>query len=397
MSKLFSITSWFFVCLLLLSCNDKDEYRVDSDFQIYLQRFEKEALKYGYTYDFKGTGIIIEYADLVDKTAGLTHFENPIRIEIDRTYWEALEKKAGTDLMKEDLIFHELGHGLLNRKHLNSTLENGEWKSLMCGGEKVNDRSWNINYRGVRRDYYIQELFDENTSAPEFSSNQLLIDTTSYKPSLQLNFNSPSQAGFTLKDTIQYKTSLDLSTGRFKFESKSDKSIIFSASTTTNIQSDFSYQVTVEFPEGDATAQYGIVFGTIPSRTNINPESIEYFTINNQQKMFMGNNTWYSFYTELYRKIIKIGGKNKLKINKLGNNLYYSINNEYCYSTEIEANNTGYNFGFMIPPMAVLFFDDFVIAQKSSSSVPSLVQQKKQVIFETSEIITFQPKQLLKK
>ncbi len=397
MPKYTTIVTCFIVFMFFISCKDNDEYRVDSDFLVYLERFEKEAEKYGYNYNFESTGLIIEYADLDDNTAGLTHYENPIRIEIDKTYWDALSKKAGADLMREDLIFHELGHGLLNRKHLNTTLENGEWKSMMCGGDKIDDRSWNINYRGVRRNYYLLELFDEKTPAPDFSSNKLLVDTLGFKSQLQLNFNSPSQAGFTLKDTLQYKTSLDLSTGRFKFESKIDKAIIYSSGTGIDIQSDFSFQLTIEFPEGDSNAQYGIVFGTMPSKSNNYPESVEYLTINNKQKFFIGNNSWYSFYTELSKSNIKIGGKNKLKINKVGQMLYYFINDEYCYSTEIEATNPGNNFGFLIPPMGVIYIDDFKIAQKSKSLVPNLNKQIKQLNFESTISTTLNQHQILKK
>ena len=134
------------VSFLLTSCND-DEYRVGSEFSEYLNRFDSLATKHGRNLDIKSSGLIIEFADLKDNTAGLTHYEDPIRIEIDQKYWTDISKTAGADLMKEDLLFHELGHGLLRRSHLNSTLENGDWKSIMCGGDKVNDSAWNINYR----------------------------------------------------------------------------------------------------------------------------------------------------------------------------------------------------------------------------------------------------------
>jgi len=133
------ISMLFFVLILsFFSCKDTDEYNVDSAFTDYLQRFEDEAATRGRYFDLHKTGLIIEFGNLKGGYAGLTHYENPIRIEIDQKYWNAITKYAGSDLMKEDLIFHELGHGLLGRKHLNSTLENGDWKSIMCGGDKVN-------------------------------------------------------------------------------------------------------------------------------------------------------------------------------------------------------------------------------------------------------------------
>src|ERR1035437_9451238 len=108
-------------------------------------------------------------------------------------------------MMKEDLIFHELGHGLLKRDHLNLTLENGDWKSIMCGGDKVGTRSWNINYKGIRRNYYIDELFDENTPAPDFSSNMFLADSTGFKKALSLDFNTVKTAGWSLGEDANHK------------------------------------------------------------------------------------------------------------------------------------------------------------------------------------------------
>src|ERR1035437_3275505 len=180
------------VTLGLASCKNSSEHRVGSEFTVYVQRFQDEATKHGQNLDIVNGGLIVEFADLKDGVAGLCHYEKPIRIEIDRTYWNAIDKFADADLMKEDLLFHELCHGFLGRKHLNSTLENGDWKSIMCGGDKVNNRSWNINYHGVRRAYYLNELFNESTSAPDYSSLQFLADTTGFSQFSSLNFDSPA-------------------------------------------------------------------------------------------------------------------------------------------------------------------------------------------------------------
>ena len=186
-------------------------------------------------------------------------------------------------MMKEDLLFHELGHALLGRKHLNSTLENGDWKSIMCGGDKVNNRSWNINYRGERRKYYLDELFDESTKQPDFASNLLIADTTGFKIVYQRNFNTDAQAVWAIKDTSVYKTSLD--NGRLRFQSRANDTYFVYVGTpavVVTLQSDFSFEMTLQCPTGDASNQYGLVFGPIPpSLTN---DSTEYFSINNNRK-----------------------------------------------------------------------------------------------------------------
>ncbi len=365
-----------FVVLLAVSCKDPHEYRVDKSFTDYLQRFENEGSKRGKSFDFRTSGLIIEFADLSNNTAGLTHYETPVRVEIDKTYWNDITNSAGEDLMKEDLIFHELGHSLLGRAHLNATLDNGDWKSVMCGGTKVNDRSWNINYRGVRRQYYLDELFDTNAVAPDISKTVLTIDTTGYVTDLQRTFDSEAQAIWALVDDSQHKISID--NGRLCFQSKIDKTYLVFANLGTNavnINSTFSYELTFYFPASTNANQYGLIFGPVPDGSSGINDPVEYFTINNNQRMFMGNRSWYSYFTELDEKSILIAGVNKLKVYKVGSFLYYFINNTYCYSSEIVASSNLNQFGFMVPPQSTLWIDNFRIAHKNSpGSKPSYIK-----------------------
>ena len=74
------------ILLIFSSCKDTDEYRVDAEFDDYLQRFLTKASLHGRNFDLHHTGLIIEFGQLSENTAGLTHYENPIRIQIDKTY-----------------------------------------------------------------------------------------------------------------------------------------------------------------------------------------------------------------------------------------------------------------------------------------------------------------------
>jgi len=372
------------VALGLVSCGNSDEHKVDAKFTEYIQRFQDEATKHGKNLDLINGGLIVEFADLKDGVAGLCHYEKPIRIEIDKTYWDAISKYADADLMKENLLFHELGHGFLGRKHLNSTLENGDWKSIMCGGDKVNGRSWNINYHGVRRAYYVDELFNESTAAPTYSSLQLVADTIGYSTVHNLNFNSQSQSGWQIKDTVSYSTSLTTD-GKLKFQSKIAQAYLVSL-TTPAISTNFSYELTIENSAGNATDQYGIIFGNIPADKNGNNSPIEYFNINNSKKMFMGNRTYYSFFTELDQSKIVPAGKNKLKVFKIGGMIYYFINNSYVYCSEIVTTDGLNKFGFMVPAQGTVLVDNFIIAQPRISGAPTRVKQSQPLQFEITPI-----------
>lgn len=379
----------FFILLIisLFSCKDRNEYRVDTEFTPYLQRFLDSAKVHNRIFDVQTNGLIIEFADLKENTAGLTHYEDPIRVEIDETYWNDISKKAGAEMMKENLIFHELGHGLLDRGHLNTTLENGDWKSIMCGGEKVNERPWNINYRGIRREYYISELFNENTIAPDFSTIDFSVlksygvDTTGFSPSLFLSFNTEEQSGFKIQNNAEYQTSLD--NGRLRFQSKVDQVFLVFAKTNVNTQYDFVYQLNIEYPSGDSSNQYGLIFGTRPDSTNLFlPESIEYFTVNNNQKMYMGNRTWYSYFTQLHEPQIIAGGRNTLKVMKINEMIYYFINNTYVYCSEIEANKIGNYFGFMVPVKGTVWLENLSISDKNNTKKSSRIKQSQSIDFE---------------
>jgi len=96
--------------------------------------------------------------------------------------------------------------------------------------------------------------------------------------------------------------------------------------------------------------------------------------------MFLGNRSWYSFYTELTKSSINPGGANKMKIFKIGTMLYYFINDVYYYQSEIFANSNIGQFGFMVPPRGIVWIDNLLISQKTGTAVNSKVKQDIQII-----------------
>lgn len=162
------------ILALLVGCRDEREssgytYDVDNELAPYLAAFEKEAAKRNHTFNLKEDGIIMKFADLQDPTIGLCTYSDPIKVEIDRAYWAATLESQNCINLRENVVFHELAHGLLQRRHLNTTLENDEWKSLMCGNPPASDRNWSVNFNGARKEYYLDELFDMQTPAPSYT------------------------------------------------------------------------------------------------------------------------------------------------------------------------------------------------------------------------------------
>lgn len=374
----------YFIVLLFtfvqFSCKDYDEYHVDNEFAKYVQRFVVEGEKRGRSFNFEESGLIIEFADLEENTAGLCHYENPIRIEIDSIYWRNIGKSAGVELLKEDIIFHEMGHGILGRRHLNTVLENGDWKSIMCGGDKVDGRSWNINYHGQRRDYYLDELFKESTPIPDIFGMNLPVDTSGFIIKLNYSFDNEASMGWKLTSNSQYSTASQ--SGKLRFTSKINKTYFVFAKTNIDVQSDFSFEFNIHNDWGDNDFQSGMIFGFNPeSDTIMTTESIEYFNITNQQKMFMGNRTWYSFYTELTKPQIYKNTENKLKVVKINDMMYYFINNIYVYCTEIEVKSAGFHYGFSVPGMSTVWIDNFKIATKSPLNIKGVKYSQPDIQF----------------
>lgn len=225
--KRLSLLSFILLCLC---CKKQDEApqssTIDAELQIYVDRFYAEATERGVTLNQLLNASLTNEIDV----CGQGHspefngmFEQPT-ILISESCWSQLN-----DAAKENLIFHELGHALLNRLHIEGVLPNGHAKSIMCAGADF-DCSDLPDY--VRcpdhREYYIDELFDPNTSTPQWanrtwSRSQLLFSDYNNTFSEQWQvFTNCSSNSFTTKidSTTQdrpsiYSLSLSSSCGEY--------------------------------------------------------------------------------------------------------------------------------------------------------------------------------------
>jgi len=126
---------------------------VDPELWSYYSKFETEAKLRGFDYDLNAlqiSGEILEISE--DNVAGSCRFGNHINNEvtIDRGFWN-----RSSDLLKEFVIFHELGHCVLLRDHDESTDGQGRCLSIMRSG-LTNCRD---SYSQQNRNGFIDELF----------------------------------------------------------------------------------------------------------------------------------------------------------------------------------------------------------------------------------------------
>ena len=158
---------------LIVACNYEDqEPGIDLVFIPFVDSFLEEANIRGISLDSSQISSI----QFGDTDFGGVCFRNSGNILINEDSWN-----KRTDFSKEFLIFHELGHCVLDRRHDNGVLPNGLCKSLMMGsGENM----CRYNFNDIWLGYLTDELFDPNTPLPDWFltevntvSTETLIDT----------------------------------------------------------------------------------------------------------------------------------------------------------------------------------------------------------------------------
>ena len=140
--------------LVITACGDDEipSIEVQQELQPYFDRFVGEAELRGVNVDFRSSGISGEILDIEGSIAGqcVTQNDGMKVVRMDRAVWERI-----TDLEKEFLVFHELGHCFLDRGHLDTADSQGRCTSVMNSGEG----QCLSNYSTSTREDYLNELF----------------------------------------------------------------------------------------------------------------------------------------------------------------------------------------------------------------------------------------------
>jgi len=172
----------FSLVLVFQNCNKNPDVgaesgvlRVDPEFEVYVQEFIDEGAKRGQAIDFSDSGLIVEFSDVVVGGASGFCYVGEHHIVIDKSEWTALSENV-----RGFLLFHELGHCELDRGHTNVKFGNDVWRSIMRGGELEGFEQWiPIPFFGFRKDYFIDELFNQSASAPTWANQTFTIDEVS--------------------------------------------------------------------------------------------------------------------------------------------------------------------------------------------------------------------------
>ncbi len=138
---------YLLLCLSLLGCTHTPVLDITPEAQLYVTKFEVESILQGKPTEIKD--LIVRFSpDLSATTLGqCTSSRTPI-IELNSGWWA-----GATDDYKEAVVYHELGHCILDRHHTwYSTPENIPISLMFIYGVPP-------EVYVLHKEYYIHELF----------------------------------------------------------------------------------------------------------------------------------------------------------------------------------------------------------------------------------------------
>ncbi len=154
------LTVFLVLFTLMLSCTEEnsDESRavdsfVDDKLYEYFESFKQEAELRSVDINFELLNVEGYIDDIQDRgVAGQcqTYVNGNRAVVMDESYWN-----KSSDLVREFLVFHELGHCVLGREHLDTESANGNCNSIMHSGSSGCD----LDYTARTRDDFLDELF----------------------------------------------------------------------------------------------------------------------------------------------------------------------------------------------------------------------------------------------
>lgn len=161
--------------------NQEKEGTINIEFKTFVESFVTEMNQRGLSLSSNNLSVV--FVDRITAVNGqqfcaygYANFQNSgnQRVEIIEA-----ERCWGSrsEIEKENLMFHELGHALLAKGHTNGTLPNGSQLSLMCGSKTCNNyRVYNIHHEEQRL-YYLDQLADDKTEIPDWASEKVFSRT----------------------------------------------------------------------------------------------------------------------------------------------------------------------------------------------------------------------------
>ncbi len=153
MKTIKNITFLLIAGLIMISCNEDQNNEIESELLIYFNSFESEAETRNVSIDIDNLDID-GYIEHIESRGILgqckSYSDGSHEVVFDEDYWNRI-----SDIEKEYLVFHELGHCILDRAHDDTKDANGNCNSIMQSGAN----SCKSLYNTENRAELIDELF----------------------------------------------------------------------------------------------------------------------------------------------------------------------------------------------------------------------------------------------
>lgn len=147
---------FLFLIILASACYsgmDDDYSYIDPQIKPYFDAFIKEASDRNITIDTYSIKMTFAKIDVEGRQGNTSHRHHEIKIDSSGYRWKEYP---------ESIVFHELGHLLLNRSHNNYRI-NFNPTSIMDSNEIP---EYELGRPELRK-YYMDELFDPSTPVPD--------------------------------------------------------------------------------------------------------------------------------------------------------------------------------------------------------------------------------------
>jgi len=152
-----SIFYAFHACLFILlicSCSQENDNEIEAELQIHFDSFVEEANTFGMeiSLDDLDIGGYVENIEQRGTLGQCKSFSDGSKhIVVDESYWNRIDATE-----REYLVFHELGHCVLGREHLDTSDASGICTSIMQSGDGDCRGIYNL----TNREELLKELFE---------------------------------------------------------------------------------------------------------------------------------------------------------------------------------------------------------------------------------------------
>ena len=154
MKLIFSIPLTFIIVLTMSNCTKQLDNEIESELQLHFDTFVNEAAAHDLDISIDNIDIGAYVANIEQRgTLGQckSFSDGSKQIVIDQPFWN-----SASDIEREYVVFHELGHCLLGRDHNDEKDATGKCVSIMQSGDSGCDGIYNLQ----NRNSLLNELFD---------------------------------------------------------------------------------------------------------------------------------------------------------------------------------------------------------------------------------------------